>query len=188
VGERRIPATAVILCTDPSASQRLLPPEARHGFSYHPSPICTVYLKYEESVHTEHPMVGLVGYRAQWLFDRSVCGQPGWIAAVISGWGPGSTAERQALENEVAREIAELYPTWPRPILSRAITQKQATHAPTCAAEATRPSHLTSVDGLLLAGDYTDTGLPPTLEGAVHSGVECAKHLIATRGSRDSHA
>lgn len=188
VGERRIPAAAVILCTDPSTSRRLLPPEAQHGFAYRPSPICTVYLKYEDAVHTEHPMVGLLGYRAQWLFDRSVCGQPGWIAAVISGWGPGNSAERQRLEQEVADDIAELYPTWPRPVLSKAVTQKQATHAPTCAAEASRPSQLTPIDGLLLAGDYTATGLPPTLEGAVHSGVECAKYLTAPRGSREPHA
>jgi uncharacterized protein with NAD-binding domain and iron-sulfur cluster len=41
-----------------------------------------------------------------------------------------------------------------------------------------RPTPATGIDGLWLAGDYTDTGYPATLEGAVRSGLECARLII----------
>ncbi len=177
VGDSTIAVKAIVIAVNPVAAQRLLPPAVKAGFSYCRSPICTVYVKYPRSVTLESPMVGLVGYRAQWLFDRSVCHQPGWIAAVISGWGPEGQAERAELEANVTEELAQLYPDWPAPTLCRAVSERHATYMATPEAERTRPGYETGVPGLLLAGDYTATGLPATLEGAVESGVQCAKLL-----------
>ena len=73
--------------------------------------------------------------------------------------------------------IGKLYPDWPPPILCRAVTERHATYMATPEAERSRPGYETGVPGLLLAGDYTATGLPATLEGAVESGVQGAKLL-----------
>ncbi len=185
VSDSTVPVKAIVIAANPVAAQRLLPPAMQTAFSYRRSPICTVYLKYPEPVNLEAPMVGLVGYRAQWLFDRSVCHQPGWIAAVISGWGPEGPAQRTELEARVTGELERLYPDWPPPMLCRAITERHATYRATPEAERTRPAYETGIPGLLLAGDYTATGLPATLEGAVESGVQCAKLLAQCSPPRE---
>jgi uncharacterized protein with NAD-binding domain and iron-sulfur cluster len=54
------------------------------------------------------------------------------------------------------------------------IKERRATFSPTPEAEALRPEARTAVDGLFLAGDWTATGLPATIEGAVQSGHRAA--------------
>ena len=59
---------------------------------------------------------------------------------------------------------------------SRAISEKRATFA--CTPALSRPTNETGVDSLLLAGDYTDSDYPATLEASVRSGIRAA-HLAA---------
>jgi uncharacterized protein with NAD-binding domain and iron-sulfur cluster len=58
--------------------------------------------------------------------------------------------------------------------------EAQATFASDPEAEALRPGPLTPIAGLFLAGDYTDTGLPATIEGAVRSGLAAARAVEAS--------
>jgi uncharacterized protein with NAD-binding domain and iron-sulfur cluster len=63
----------------------------------------------------------------------------------------------------------------------RVVKEKRATFAATPAQHARRPSARTPIDNLVLAGDWTATGLPATIEGAIRSGRSAATVLVAPR-------
>ncbi len=77
------------------------------------------------------------------------------------------------------REIATRFPELGEPQQSWLIHQKRATFAATIDINRLRPANQTKMDGLWLAGDYTDTGYPATLEGALLSGVAAAAGIIS---------
>ncbi len=146
------------------------------AFSY--QPIVTLYLQYPPETTLPHAMQGLSGTISQWIFDRgSLCKQHGLFSVVISCEGSHMKMDEDTLIQAVQKEISMLFKQ--APILQNAfvIREKRATFACTANINSIRPTNLTAVEGLLLAGDYTDTGYPATLEGAVRSGLS-ASHLI----------
>ena len=58
------------------------------------------------------------------------------------------------------------------------IREKRATFSADVGIDELRPMHRTTIDNLWLAGDYTATGYPATLEGAMRSGVQCAELIL----------
>ena len=80
--------------------------------------------------------------------------------------------------------LAELAEIWPAAraanvVRSWVVTEHGATFAVRPGVEAHRPPQRTPVDGLFLAGDWTDTGWPATMEGAVRSGYLAAQGILA---------
>ncbi|MBK1690652.1 hydroxysqualene dehydroxylase HpnE [Ectothiorhodospira mobilis] len=147
-------------------------------------PICTVYLQYTESARLPTPLLGLLGTTGQWVFDRRFVGEPGRMAVVISASGPHMALDRQALAGRIREELAVFFPEWGRPRQSWVIRERQATFRAGVDCDALRPDNATPLPDLWLAGDYTATGLPGTLEGAVISGVQCARAMTqTTRGT-----
>ncbi len=144
-------------------------------------PICTVYLRYPHAVDLDGPLRGVLGGTTQWLVDRAGSGQPGVIAAVVSAEGTHMELDRDALADHVAGEVARLFPTWPAPDTRLVIREKRATFASVAGVDAIRPASATPLPGCWLAGDWTATGLPATLEGAVASGVQSAHAVAASR-------
>lgn len=141
-------------------------------------PIYTVYLQYEARVRLPKPMLGLAGRTAHWLFDRApICAQPGVIAAIISAGGPHAKLAHETLAQRVHEDIAHVAGDVPPPAWWRVIAEKRATFA--CTVGLQRPAQRTPVPGLLLAGDYTASDYPGTLEAAVRSGLACANALLA---------
>ena len=128
-------------------------------------------------------MLGMSGTLSQWLFDRRVCNQPGLIAVVISADGAHMSWDNARLTSEVTSELRSRFPTWPEAETAMVIREKRATFECRVGTENLRPGNTTPVKGLWLAGDYTDTGYPATLEGAVRSGVQCAHRIIEQRHS-----
>lgn len=187
VDDQPIPAREVIVATSPRVSSRLLahhPALLQHALQIEQlshEPIVTVYLRYPGECRLELPMEGMSGTVAQWLFDRRVCGQEGVIGAVISGSGPHMELDNQTLSKQIAAELAARHRSWPAPTESLVIREKRATFRCDVGINTRRPGNATALDGLWLAGDYTDTGYPATLEGAVRSGVQCANEIIARR-------
>ena len=142
-------------------------------------PIVTLYLQYPDSVSLETDFVGLVDSTTQWLFDHGrLMGEHGIIAAVISGPGPHMQQDIAQLTDMMQREIAHYYPHWPQPLASKLIREKRATFRAVCDVDSRRPNNATAIKGLWLAGDYTDTGYPSTLEGAVRSGIRSAQQVL----------
>lgn len=179
----------VVLATPAYAAARLLIPHvalqtiARNLEQFTYEPICTVYLRYPAHVTLNTGMAGFTGTLTQWLIDRAHCEQPGLLTAVISARGAHMDLDNEALIQRVRAEIALYYPAWPAPYDAMVIREKRATFACRVGINALRPANATPVRGLWLAGDYTATGYPATLEGAVRSGVQCATQILAASKS-----
>lgn len=159
----------VILALPAAAAAHLLPtipvPEATH-------PIVNAHFRVSEPLDTPYdsPLVGIVGGTAHWVFIRG---------DVISVTVSAADALAEESSDTIARH------TWhdvsialdlPRATLPphRIIKEKQATFAQTPDAIARRPTTRTDIANLYLAGDWTDTGLPATIEGAIRSGHKAA--------------
>ena len=119
-------------------------------------------------------ILGVVGGTAQWIFAR------GDIASVTVS-AAGALVDRPA--EEIAQEIwadvsAALDYRPPEAPAWRIVKEKRATFAQIPAALPLRPPAETRFRNLFLAGDWTATGLPATIEGAVRSGVTAAQHAL----------
>ena len=117
------------------------------------------------------PLLGLIGGSAHWLFLR------GDLLSI-------TVSAADALAERDAAEIAALLWTDAAAVLEldaaavppcRIIKEKRATFAQTPAQAANRPPSRTALGNLRLAGDWTDTGLPATVEGAIRSGQAAAE-------------
>jgi squalene-associated FAD-dependent desaturase len=119
------------------------------------------------------PMLGIINGTAEWIFSL-----PGRIAVTISNADRLLDLNRE----EVARliwsdvEAAAGFHSTPLPAW-QLVRERRATFAATPEQNALRPPAQTEWDNLLLAGDWTATGLPATLEGAVRSGFRAAEMI-----------
>jgi len=154
-----------------------LAPEIAARFPFAWQPIATVYLQYPETARLVFPMLGLAGAPAQWLFDRgALCGQPGLLAAVISGAGAWQEPGHATLAASTHAQIAALLPGLRPPRKTWTIEEKRATFA--CTPGLERPPTATAIPGVWLAGDYVAGDYPATIEGAVRSGIAAARAVI----------
>ena len=139
-------------------------------------PIVTVNLWYDREVMDE-VFVGLPGRAMQWAFDKRIAfgGTASHLSLVSSGATALAAMTREELTALAAREIEEALPgaRGARVVRGTVIREKQATFS-LAPGQPARPSTRTPVDGLFLAGDWIDTGLPGTIESAALSGHRAA--------------
>jgi hypothetical protein len=145
-------------------------------------PIVTINLWYDVRVMDE-PFVGLPGRAMQWVFDKSAIVEDAAGASHLSLVSSGADALVAAGDDVLiagaAREIAEALPKARVARLVRAtvIREKRATFS-LAPGQPPRPGARTPLDGFYLAGDWTDTGLPGTIESAVVSGHRAAQAVL----------
>lgn len=151
-------------------------------FSY--EPITTCYLQYENTVKLDRAFYALLDnpaqeHWAQFVFDRGQlhADQQGLLAAVVSASGSSSALSHDQLAQHIATQLAQQMqrPELAQPLWHQVITEKRATFA--CTPGLMRPDNNTGVAGLVIAGDYTASDYPATLESAVRSGNAAAKAL-----------
>lgn len=143
---------------------------------YEYEPIGTAYLAYPASVKLPFPMLGLRGPLGQWVFDRSDMGSPaGLMAFVLSAEGDWDALSDDALAQQLHEELVATVGPLPPPIWHRSIRERRATFS--CRPNLQRPGPGTAERGLWIAGDYTYSDYPATLEGAVRSGVAAAREI-----------
>lgn len=151
-------------------------------FSY--EPISTCYLQYPASIRLSRPFFALAdqpekNYWGQFVFDRGqlTADQAGLMAVVVSASGNAIEQSHQKLAEAIASQLAEQLqlPALASPIWTKLITEKRATFS--CAPNLKRPPNTTTINNLLIAGDYTACDYPATLEAAVRSGVLAAKSI-----------
>ena len=145
-------------------------------------PIVTVNLWYDRPVLDE-PFVGLPGREMHWVFDKRFAF--GEAASHLSLVSSGATALTELGRDELtalaAREVREAIPSARGATLLRAtvVRERRATFS-LASGEPQRPGTRTPVEGLFLAGDWIDTGLPGTIESAVVSGHRAAAEAAAS--------
>jgi squalene-associated FAD-dependent desaturase len=140
-------------------------------------PIYSVYLQYPGPLRLPQAMFGLDGAIAQWVFDRgALSGQQGLVGAVISASGRHQDLEQETLVARVHSELRAHFPQLRDPLWSQVIAEKRATFS--CVVGVERPSQRTALPNVYLAGDYTASAYPATLESAVRSGVACARMIL----------
>lgn len=166
----------VILAAPPWIAETLLP-----GLDVPPpgEPIVNVHYRLPQA-SAEVKIFGVVGGLAHWVFVHND------IASVtISAAGAVADEEADSISRRCWRDVALVLgdPQAAEPP-ARVIKEKRATFAQTPEGIARRPDTVTDISNVLLAGDWTATGLPATIEGAVRSGVRAADHARRFIGAR----
>jgi squalene-associated FAD-dependent desaturase len=143
------------------------------------SPIVTVNLWLDRAV-TELPFVGLPGRTMQWVFDKRQAfgARASHLSLVSSGAETIVARSNGDLIDLALSEVRSARPLAADAVLRRAtvVREKRATFS-LAPGQPPRPGTATSVRGLLLAGDWIETGLPATIESAVVSGHHAAAAL-----------
>jgi squalene-associated FAD-dependent desaturase len=121
------------------------------------------------------PIVGVIGGAAQWIFafeDR--------ISVTVSAADDMADQDREALAGRFWADIATVHGLPPEPPPSRIVKERRATFHATPEQDARRPPATTAWNNLFLAGDWTATGLPATIEGAIRSGATAARLALSS--------
>jgi squalene-associated FAD-dependent desaturase len=152
------------------------------------APITTVHLWYDREV-TDLDHSVLLDTRVQWMFCKSRI--RGWEAArgsylelVISASWAEIAMGREEILTSALREVEMFFPRVreARLVKSAVLKEARATFSVTPGLDAYRPSQRTELPGLFLAGDWTATEWPSTMEGAVRSGRLAAGEVLGERG------
>jgi squalene-associated FAD-dependent desaturase len=121
-------------------------------------------------------MLGLIGGKAQWLFafeDR--------VSVTVSGADVMADEPREAIAAALWADVARALGMAPDLPPWRIVKERRATFAATPEQNRKRPKVVTRWSNLALAGDWTDTGLPATIEGAIRSGHEAAGVILRSK-------
>lgn len=170
--------SGVVLAVPPDAAAALYPagspvPDGLLRMAEAPgAPIVSLHLWFREHL-MDHEAVGLIGRSIHWVFRRE-----SHYALVISaayGLVDRSREELVALALEDLRSV--FGPGVGEPTHAMVIREKEATVALDPAVAGSRPGCRTPLKNLVLAGDWTATGLPATIEGAIRSGEAAARLL-----------
>ncbi|MEQ9557229.1 MAG: hydroxysqualene dehydroxylase HpnE [Rhodospirillales bacterium] len=170
------PDDQAVLAVPAWAAADLVPalngPEGAHA-------IVNAHFRLSAPVPAAPPLVGLVGGTAQWVFLR------GDVASVTVSAADGLAAEaNEAIALRLWPEVRAALgladgplPPW------RIVKEKRATISQTPAEDRRRPQAETAWRNLVLAGDWTATGLPATIEGAIRSGFRAAELMVTSLSS-----
>jgi len=160
---------AVVLAVPPRSATALLPGlQAPTRFRA----IVNAHFRYASPAHLP-PFMGIVGGLVEWLFAF-----PERLSVTISDGDRLVDTPREELARAIWADIcraagikAEM-PAW------QIVRERRATFEATPEQHALRPGTVTAWTNLFLAGDWTDTGLPATIEGSVRSGDRAADHVL----------
>jgi len=149
------------------------------------APITGVHLWFDRKL-TELPHAVLVGRLSQWVFRRGVAhgDKEHYYQVVISASRQLAARDREAIVAEVCEDLRAIFPPARQAQLLRArvVTDQEAVFSVPPGMETCRPPQRTPIDKLALAGDWTATGWPSTMEGAVRSGYLAAEAALAALG------
>ena len=126
------------------------------------------------------PILGVVGGLVEWLFAF-----PQRLSVTISNGDRLVDMPREELAQAIWQDVckaAGIEGELPLPLPPwQIVRERRATFEATPEQNALRPGAVTAVKNLFLAGDWTDTGLPATIEGSVRSGDRAADLVLARR-------
>lgn len=184
----RIEADYFISAVPHSALLQIIPADQRSDQfralgALRSSPIVSINLWFDRPV-IDREFVGLIGTESQWIFNKDLIVKPNrkanQIAVIISAAHRFIERTKQQLVEMALAELNELLPESRSAKLlhSRIVKEREATLSHTVDSDQIRPGPRTSISNLILAGDWTATGFPATIESAVISG-EIAAQIVA---------
>jgi zeta-carotene desaturase len=191
-GGEEVRADYAVLATPFGTIEKLLPdtpelePLRQQAHFFGTAPITGIHLWFDREVTPlEHAV--LLERTIQWMFQKSKIlatrrdsPQNGsYIELVVSASKSLVDKSRGEIIELAMRELAEFFPAVRDAKLTKATVIKEvhATFSPLPGSDAYRPSHTTNWPRLFVAGDWTSTGWPSTMEGAVRSGYGAAEAL-----------
>lgn len=184
---RLVPADAVVAAVGSRQVGRLLSADARAALpeletaeTLPVAPITAVHLWFDRPL-TELPHAALLERTSQWLFaDARPSAIGHYVQVVISASHELHYGHAYGLVVEVLRELQETLPSGAdaRLVHQRVIHAPEAIFTLHPGVDARRPPQRTPIAGLALAGDWTSTGWPATMEGAVRSGRLAVASLL----------
>ena len=184
-------ADAVVLAVPHDKAAPLVPPGAlpdatvRGWAGLGASPIVNVHVIYDRPV-TDLPFAAAIDSPVQWVFDRTrISGMDGpgqYLAISLSAADEYADVPAARLREQFVPALAELFPAARDAQVTEFFVtrERRATFRQAPGSGALRPKAATRQPGLVLAGAWTDTGWPDTMEGAVRSGLAAAVELRHT--------
>lgn len=169
-------------------NKEFLPPflkGGKGGLALSPSPIISIHLLFNDPI-TDYRFAALLHSPIQWIFNKEKIYRDssyrGLLSIVISGAHPYIDVPSEKLVDLALGELKKVLPDTDsaKLLYSKVIKERFATFSPVPGVNLKRPSQKTPIQNLFLAGDWTDTGLPATIEGAVISGYQCARLIAET--------
>lgn len=188
-----IDAAAVVVAVPPDDLDALLPEGAAPTAPYAAigaSPIVNVYLWYDRPV-ARHAFAGVLDSDVQWVFDRTrLLGADAaggeCIGISLSAADEWIDRPKDEIAARCDRAVARLFPDRDaaRLLASAVVKEPRATFRAGPGLAGLRPGPVGPAPGVFLAGDWTDTGWPATMEGAVRSGEAAARAVLSTGSTR----
>ncbi len=189
----RLEADAVVSAVQPWSLLKLFPQDYVAGEPYFEklkeltySPIISIHLWFDRAI-TRHLFAGMLDTHTQWLFNRSRMHvdpktKEGYVSLVISGAHAFAEWDDKKILSMVLAELKRLFPKAGEAALVRSLVIKEshATLSPKVGSERLRPTPQSPIQNLWVAGDWTKTGLPATIESACVSGHRCADLVEAS--------
>lgn len=143
------------------------------------SPIISINLWFDREV-MEQDFIGVIDGNLQWIFNkRNIMYETNnnYISAVISNARSLIDQSKNEIIKIALRELMDIFPKVKSAELLHYVVLKErrATFSASNVSEKYRPLQQTSIKNLYICGDWTNTGLPATIEGAIKSGFNCAE-------------
>jgi len=161
----------VIMATPPAIAERLVRHLETPGAD---EPIVNAHFATNDPAGTPLEVVAIVGGAAQWVFRR-----PGLASVTVSAARAMVDEPAEALAPRLWADVARAFPALGEAMPPyRIVKEKRATIRQSPTDEALRPGLTTRFANLWLAGDWTRTGLPATIEGSLQSGFQAAKAAL----------
>ncbi len=152
------------------------------------SPITSVHCWFDRAA-TELPHLVLMDSVGQWVFNRGEVTAGEWyLQVVVSAARQFRGLGHDEIERRVVAELRHLFPPLSDAKLLRArvVTEHAATFSAVPGVDRWRPVQASPIENLFVAGDWTNTGWPATMEGAVRSGFLAAEALLARVGRAET--
>jgi squalene-associated FAD-dependent desaturase len=163
-----------------------------HGLEL--APICGVHLWFDRTLDCPEALA-VLDRDTEWIFHKNLnfdkpeqAGEGSYLSIVISASHRLTGLPKEEILARVLADVRACLPDSREAVLvrSQVIRWPKATISPKPGADALRPSQISPIPNLLVAGEWTRTGWPSTMEGAARSGYLAAEALLAAEGRPES--